>query len=110
MDSLKSCHSAGDGRHLACWDPAGQAVEQNMNVLHAGSEEGEGREEGVWSPVVICQPTNRGGSLGDAGARQWCSCCMWACCNVILLFITGFTHHFAFIRSIFQRRAGTPTY
>lgn len=55
-----------------------------MNVLHAGSEEGEEREEGVWSLVVICQPTNRGGSLGDSGARQWCSRCMWVEVNTLL--------------------------
>lgn len=74
-----------------------------MNVLHAGSEEGEEREEGVWSLVAICQPTNRGGSLGDSGARQWCSCCMWVAVNALLSrniavhYGSRFTHQFGLL-------------
>lgn len=76
MDSMKSCHYAVDGRHLACGGPAGQAVEQNMNVLQAGSE--RRRVCGAWWLFVSQQAE---GALGRGGGIQ--------CQAVVLLLHVG---------------------
>lgn len=55
-----------DGRCLACWSPAGQAVEQNMNLSQAGSD-GRG---GVLSLVGVCWYTGRGCSQGESRNRE----------------------------------------
>lgn len=105
MAATKSCHYVADSRHLAWWGPAGQAVEENMNVLQTGSEGGGCVEPGGYLLV------SRQRGLSEVMLLNVGWCCHFA---VIFLFIKQagvlIRGKVWFIRLIFQRLCSSLAY